>query len=434
MFDHFFAFLNKVDEIYWHIGMLMVLVPGVYFTIKTNFFQFKTFFKFTKCVRDLQECGKSNDHGVSPLRLYFASVGGMIGLGNIVGVVTAVLIGGPGALFWLWIASFSGMLIKYMEIYLGIKYRQKNKDGCYDGGPMYYLGRAFKNRYIPYVMAVLLCIYGVEILQFTVITDTLEKTFHINRFVAIGSLLLITFWTAIGGIKRLANICSLLMPIFIVSYVGMCLWVIFSHADSLIPYFKVVFESAFTGHAAVGCFAGSSFIIAAQQGIARGVYSGDIGIGFDSTIQAATKSHHPERQARMAIFSLATDSLVCTMSILVVLVTDLWKTSTCMLPSEYVATALSMYIKHADIFMGLLFFLAGFTTIIAYYSVGLKCARFVSEKYGPYVYAGYALIAFTFFSFFDQTKAQLVMSITSGLLLTLNVTGMFKLRKEIKFS
>lgn len=433
MFDYFFTLLEQLDELYWHVGMFMIVIPGAYLTWKSRFFQIKVFANFSKCILELQDCNKENDYGVSPLRLYFASVGGMIGLGNIVGVVTALLIGGPGALFWLWIASLSGMLIKYVEIYLGILHRVKNKKGCYDGGPMYFLGAAFKNKWVPITMAILLCIYGVEIYQFTVITDTLENTFHINRFAAMALLLGSILWTALGGIRRMANVCTLLMPVFIVLYVFMCLWVIFNNFGDLSGHFYNVFYSAFNGQSAVGGFAGSSVIMAAQQGIARGVYSGDIGIGADSTIQSATKTQHPERQARMAIFSLATDSLICTMSIMVVLVTNLWQLPHTMLPSEYVAKALSLYFPYTDIFMGALFFLAGFSTIVAYYSVGRTCARFVSEKYGALVYGIYAVCAFLFFSFFDQTKAQLVMSIVSGFLVTINIIGMLKLIRFVKF-
>jgi alanine or glycine:cation symporter, AGCS family len=432
--DSFFKILMVIDDFYWsHIGFTLVVCLGIYFTIKSKFFQFRTLASFGKTLRDLR-CEKGQDaQGIHPLRLYFASIGGMIGLGNVVGVVTAILIGGPGSLVWLWIASVFGMLIKYAEIYLGVKFRVKNDRGGFDGGPMYYLQRAFKGKAVPLIIAILLCIYGVEVYQFVIISDTLTNTFSLNRMSVIVGLIGLVVYTALGGINRLANVCAVLMPGFMVIYVLMCLYVIGANAGVLGDVFSSVFRSAFSSHAALGGFAGSTFILAAQNGIARAVYSGDIGIGYDATIQSETRAIHPERQARMAIFALLSDILVCTMSMLVVLVTGLWHKTPALLPSEYVATALSLHFPYMPYFMAVFFFLAGFTTIIAFFTVGMKCSRFLSEKWGEKAYLLYGVFAFSFFSFFDQSKVILIMSLSGGLLMLFNLVGIIKLRKHIEF-
>lgn len=433
MFDTFFDTLAIVDEFYWsYIGFSLVALAGLYFSYTTRFFQFRVLTQLKKTVTDLHKDSKSGDVGTNPLRLYFASVGGMVGLGNIVGVITAILIGGPGALVWLWLASFAGMLIKYSEIYLGVKHRVKNNQGGYDGGPMYYLRDAFGVKWISVVVCLLLCIYGVEVYQFTIVTDTLSNTFSLHKPGVIAVLLAATLYTGLGGIKRLANVCSVMMPIFMILYIVMCMLVIICNISELPNVLAVCFESAFTGHAALGGFAGSSMMMAAQHGIARAVYSGDIGIGYDATIQSETRTQHPERQARMAIFSVMTDAIVCSMSMLVVLVTGLWKVNG-MQASEYVAAALGTYFPHTPYFMAVFFFFAGYTTIIAYFAVGIKCAKFLSPKWGEKAYYLYAMCAFPFFSFFDQSKVILIMSLSGGLLMMLNLLGIFKLRKEIKF-
>lgn len=432
--DSFFTYLALVDDFFWsHIGFTLVILLGLYFSIKTRFFQFRTLFKLRQTVRDLQKESGQENTGVSPLRLYFASVGGIVGLGNVVAVIMALLIGGPGALFWLWIAAIFGMLIKYAEIYLGVKFRVPNNKGGYDGGPMYYLSQAFKPKIIPYISAVLLCIYGVEVYQFLVITDTMVSTFHFQRELTIIFLIGLIVYTVLGGINRIANICAVLMPIFLVTYVSMSMWIIFSNASLLPDALYSVFYSAFNGHAALGGFAGSSMVLAAQSGIARAVYSGDIGIGYDSTLQSETRSTHPERQARMAIFALATDSFICTMSIMIVLITGLWQTAPGLLPSEYVATVLSNYFPHMNYFMTVFFFLAGFTTIIAFFAVGMKCARFISAKWGEKIYMLYAILAFGIFSFYDQSTVMLIMSVSGGLLMLLNLAAIAKLRHHIEF-
>lgn len=434
MFDTFFTLLGSIDEFFWrYIGFTLVALCGLYFSYTTGFFQFKVLGQLKKTVCDLRKDGGDSDlAGTNPLRLYFASVGGMVGLGNIVGVVTAVLIGGPGALVWLWFASFSGMLIKYSEIYLGVKYRVANAQGGYDGGPMYYLRDAFGVKWISTFVCVLLCVYGVEVYQFTVVTDTLSQTFSLPKTLVIVGLLLGTLYAGFGGVKRLANICSVIMPFFIIIYVIMCLWVIGDHIGEIPEVLKLCFHSAFNGHAALGGFAGSSMISGAQNGIARAVYSGDIGIGYDATIQSETQTMHPERQARMAIFSITTDAIVCTMSMLVVLVTGLWKVGG-MQASAYVAHAFSHYVPRIEYFMAILFFFAGYTTIIAYFAVGIKCAKFLSPIWGEKVYYLYAICAFPFFSFFDQSQVILIMSISGGLLMLCNLAGILKLRKDIKF-
>ncbi|MCX7338595.1 MAG: amino acid carrier protein [Alphaproteobacteria bacterium] len=434
MLDNIFETLEIINSFFWsYIGFTLIIACGIYFTIKSNFFQFRTLKRPRKCIRDLHESAQKGHDGIHPLKLYFASVGGMVGLGNMVGIIMALMIGGPGGLFWLWVASFCGMLIKYGEIYLGVHFRVPNGRGGYDGGPMFYLKEAFRNRYIPLIVSILLCIYGVEVVQFLIITDTVVKFFAIDKHIVIIGLLAFTLYTGLGGINRLATICTILMPVFIIIYVIMCLWVLVNHASEIPNTLSIVFHSAFNGHAAVGGFAGSTFVLAAQKGIAQAVYSGDIGIGYDSIIQAETKTQHPEKQARMAVFALATDTIICTMSMLVVLVTKVWHGTDKMQPSEFITKALGMHFPYIETFMAIFFFLAGFTTIIAYFSVGIKSSAFIAPKWGRTIYIAYAIFAFSFFSFFDQNKVMLIMSLSGGFLMMLNLMGMIRLRHHIKF-
>lgn len=434
MLDSLFNILAIIDEFFWsYIGFTLVLMFGLYFSYKTKFFQFKVLTQLKKTVTDLHQDSKEQVVGTHPLRLYFASVGGMVGLGNMVGAVSAILIGGPGALLWLWVASFSGMLIKYSEIYLGMKYRVPNKEGGYDGGPMYYLKKAFNIKAIPLISAFFLCIYGVEVYQFLIVSETLSHSFAINKTFVVISLLLAVLYSGLGGIKRLVAICSVMMPAFMILYVCMGMWVIISNIGELPPALITIFHGAFNGHAPLGGFIGSTFVMAAQHGISRAVYSGDIGIGYDSLIQSDSRTLHPERQARMAIFSMITDSIICTMSMLIILVTGIWKIAPTLQPSEYIATALAQYFPGMPYFMGVFFFFAGYTTIIGYFAVGIKSAKFLWPTWGPRLYYAYAILAFPVFAYLDQTRVVLIMTLSGGLLMMMNLCGIFKLRKEIKF-
>lgn len=437
MIDQIFSVLSTADDFYWrYVGFFLVVLAGVYFSFKSRFYQIGVLGHLPATVKALAAYSKKEMPGVSPIRLYFASIGGMVGLGNIVAVVTALLIGGPGALFWLWIAAFAGMLIKYAEIYLGMKYRQANINNGYDGGPMFTIPKAFKGTggiILANLAALLLCIYGVEIFQFTVIVDTIQDNLPIQREYVILTFLAVTIYVGLGGIKRLANLCTLLMPLFIVLYVILCIWVITLNIELVPEMIITVFKSAFAGHAAVGGFAGSTLLMAAQQGAARAVYSGDIAIGFDSIIQSETKTHNFYYQARLAIVASFTDAIICTMSMVVVYLTGLWKDPVGFKTSEYVANALAMHIPHSQYFIVFIIFLAGFTTILAYFAVGLKAAKFLSPRYGKLLYYIYAIIAFWFFAHYDQTKVLLIMSLSGGLLILINLSYIMRLRKEVCF-
>lgn len=428
----FFSVLKTLDYWLWtYICSTLILCAGLFYTFRSRGYQFKVLGNLYKNIKTIKNETNHGSAGVHPLRLFFASAGGMIGLGNIVSIVAAVTVGGPGSIFWLWVASLAGMLIKYCEIYLGITYRVKNAQGCYDGGPMYYLKAAFNNNLIPVIVCVLLCIYGVEVYQFTVITDSIVEAFGIDRLTTILILLILVLYVTLGGVRRVANICSTLVPIFMLSYTSVCLWVIGSHYAKLPDIFSTILKSAFNGHAAVGGFVGSSILLAIQYGTSRAVYSGDIGIGYDSIMQSETCVKDPKMQAHMAIYAVFMDTFVCTMTLLLIVVTDTWTLN--LLPSQYVATALKPYIPYSEIFMLVLFFLTGFTTIISFFIVGIKCARYLSPKFGYWIYVLYASFAFVFFSFRDQTQVMLIMCVSGGLLMIFNVIGILKLRKIIKF-
>jgi AGCS family alanine or glycine:cation symporter len=428
-----FELLTQLDAMLWdYIGLIIILLIGLYLTIYSKFFQFRALFRVRTYVKDLIACAGKDKQGTNPIKLYFASVGGMVGLGNIVTVVSAVTIGGPGSLVWLWIASFLGMLVKYSEVYLGIKYRIKNSDKGFDGGPMYYLRVAFKNRILPIMVCVLLCIYGAEVSQFLILTDTIVTTFSLNRYLVIGILLFFILLTAVKGVKRFATVCTAMMPPFMLIYVALGIWIIVDHYSDLPNVFLLISSSFLDYKSQVGGIVSGGILLAAHYGVSRAVYSGDIGIGYDSIIQSETQTIYPEKQARMSIFALFTDSLICTISILILLVTGMWEAKG-LQPSEYVVSALKLYLPNVEYFMAILFVFAGFTTITGYLVVGQKCAKYLNKKYGQYLYILYSIFAFIFFSFYSQEQVILVMSVSGGLLMVINMLGVYKLRKSIEF-
>lgn len=432
--EQFFSYLSIFDQFFWsYIGFALVCGAGLYFTVVSKGAQFRILKNFSKYFKDILAEAAASDTGVHPLKLYFASTGGMIGLGNVVGISMAVILGGPGSVLWMWVASICGMLIKYAEIYLGTKYRIINANGQYSGGSLYYLQMAFSTKTVSYLAAILLCIYGAEIYQFTVLVDRIAHNMSFSRSAITVCLLLLVLYSSLGGIKRLSNICAWMMPIFIVGYLSLGLYILFCNYQAIPGILREIFTHAFTAKAALGGFAGSSMLYAAYMGISKTVYSGDIGIGYDSIVQSETKVSNPQKQACISIYALFTDTIICTTTAMIVLVTNSIYRTDISLPSDLIADIINQYLRWGDFFTTLMLFIAGFTTVIAYLTVGFKAAVFLLPRYGKPLYLFYSIGIFLFCSQYSQQKVMLIMSVASGLLVLINLAGIFKLRHKIKW-
>lgn len=433
----FLSFLTTFDDFIWsYIAFVLILLLGVLFTCKSKFAQFtqlpaffKLFYHFSKEASSKKENQKK---GVHPLKVFFASAGGNIGIGNVVGIVTAASVGGPGALFWVWIAGILGSIVKYSEVYLGIKFRQSDANNMYHGGPMFFLDKAYRTRIVSVIVAVLLCIYGVEIYQFSIIANTLASCWDVPKLMAIASLLFLVMYAVQGGLQRIGKICSLVLPFFMLVYCGMAFYILIQEIHTLPALFSSIFRSAFTGHGAIGGFAGCTVASTIRQGLSRAAYSGDIGIGFDSIIQSETSATNPQTQAQLSIVGVIVDNLVCTLSLLIVLASGVWHRAG-LEGSEIVEQALFFYFPYIRVFLPAFLFATGYTTIISYFLVGKKCANFICGNKGSKFYTVYGIIALPAFCFLPQDTALLVMSVSGALLLCLNLLGVFLMRKELIF-
>lgn len=427
-----FFTLELINEFIWgHIAFLLIFGLGLYFSLRSRLFQVRAFGPIlTAFLSFFKE--RRGGLGIHPLKVFFAAIGGCIGIGNVVGIVTAVQIGGPGALFWAWVGGLAGMVIQYAEVYLGMKYRIENREGSYDGGPMYFLPIAYKGRWIAFVISLLLCVYGVEIFMFNVMTDSFASNWRVNEYIVVVLLMVAILVVASGGINRVGEVCSALIPLFILLYMAMALWVIVQHSSELPSIFRSIFEGAFTPQAALGGFAGSTVMTTISMGLSRGAYSGDIGVGYTSVIYAESGTNKIGRQASMTIIGIFLDTfVVCSLSILVVLCTGHWHSGTDV--TLMVQEALGLYFPYMHIFMPIFLFLLGYTSILAYFVVGAKCAKFISPEWGPTIYYLYACVMLPVFAFVNATQAFVIMSLSGAFLLILNLTGIFLLRKQVRF-
>lgn len=433
MLDYYFALLNSLEDALWgYVGVPMLMSLGLYLSLQSNFLQIRKLPYVIKKFVALMKVREHHERGIHPLKAFFASIGGCVGVGNIVGICTAVQIGGPGALFWIWITAIAGSIIKYSEVYLGLRYRVQNNDGGYNGGPMYYLQRIFKTPFVPNLVCLLLCIYGVEVYQFSIVTDSIVTNFGVNQYAVVFIFLILVLFAASGGVRRVGNIASAIIPFFVALYVGMGLWVLGNNLTAIPLALNQVMSSAFTEAAAIGGFIGSSLMLTISQGVRRGCYTGDLGVGYASVIHSESSMKVPQVQASLAIFDIFLDTfIICTTSVMLILVTNVWHEP--MAASLMVQTALSQYFPYMHFFMPLFLFLLGYSTINAYFCVGLKCADFLSPRLGRPVYYTYAIIALVVFSFVGVDQAQTIMTIANGFLLVINCYGIFRLRRDICF-
>jgi len=431
--SQFFQVLDLFDDTIWsYFGFPIIVSLGLFLTWMSGFVQLRRFPEAAKTFIGYFKRSSGERPGVHPLEAFFACLGGCIGIGNIVAICTAVKFGGPGALFWVWITAILGMTMKYAEVYLGIRYRIKNESGGYSGGPMYFLQRIFKSMWIPSLFALLLCVYGVEVYQFRIVTESLSANFGWNSTAVALILLSLVVYAGSGGVKRVGDICSAVIPFFILIFIGMGLWVLVNNIGAIPGAVSLVFSSAFTGHAAIGGFAGSTLMMTISQGVRRGCYASDVGIGYAAVIYSESSSQIPEKQSSLIFVELFLDIfVVCTTSVMLILVTDLWKEP--IHESLMVQTALSQYFPFMDYFMPLFILMLGYSTIIAYFCVGIKCSEFLSPKRGRAVFYFFATVFFLTFTFLESGQALTVMSIIQLLLLILNAVGIFRLRKDISY-
>ena len=436
MVELFFRYLSMIDGYIWDvIAIPAILLLGLFLSIKARWFQIINFKKITHLFFSLVTTKHTVDkRGIHPLKAFFASLGGCMGIGNIVVVCTAVQMGGPGTIFWMWIAALIGMIVKYAEIYLGIKYRIKNHDDSYDGGPMYYLQQVTTNLWIPRIVCVLLCIYGTDMYMFRIVTHTMVSMWGLNHYLVIASLLFMIFYTTRQGISGVGTIASITIPIFFIVFTFTSGLIILKNLALLPAVFKLIFKSAFTGHAALGGFAGSSILMTMSQGMKRACYASDIGIGYAAVINSETEEADPAKQASLSIFGIFLDTFViCTMSVLLILITGLWNQG--IHEGHIVALAIEEYVSFTSILWPAFIFLLGYSNMIAIFSVGEKAATFLYPKHGKSLYALYAIIVFLLFSFVGSERQLLtIMSLSGVLLLLINLWGILALYKKISFT
>ena len=329
---------NFVNGLVWGIpAMVLILGTGILLSVLCGFPQFAKFGYIMKnTFGKAFEKTEAQKGSVSPIKAMFTALAASIGTGNIAGVSGAIALGGPGAVFWMWVSALLGMCTKFSEVVLAVKYRERNDAGDWVGGPMYYirngLGKSWA--WLGSAFAVLGCLaaYGIgNMTQVNTIAGTINTaisgivptTPEQQKVIAlvIGVLIaVLVFFILVGGIQRLGDVCSMIVPIMAVIYVVASLIVIFANIGAIPAAFKAIFVGAFNPSAVAGGLAGVGIKMAITKGVGRGIFSNEAGLGSAPIAHAAADVQHPVQQGIYGVFEVFMDTIVvCSMTALVVL-------------------------------------------------------------------------------------------------------------------
>jgi len=440
----FEKFITWIGNFAWGPYMIILLVgTGIYLTFKLMFIQIRGFKHAVELITGKYD--KNEDEGeITHFQALCTALSATIGTGNIAGVATAIASGGPGAVFWMWITAFFGMATKFTSCTLSLLYRKLNPDNTVSGGPMYYLEKGLKQKWLGILFAffALIASFGIgnmvqansvvsgvfdifpeSVTSFTVFNIPLLKIiFGFTLAVLVGLVI-------IGGVKRIAKVASFIVPFMAAGYVLGALWVILLNITKIPGLLVLIVKSAFTPHAAIGGFAGATVKEVIRFGVARGVFSNESGLGSAPMAHAAAKTKYPVREGLVAMLGPFIDTiLICSMTAFVILLSQAWTLS--VNGSQLTGAALSRVafnkclhgIGGFIVSFGLIFF--AFSTMISWSYYGDRCAQYLfgnkAVKLYRWLYVIFIVIGAT-------TKLELVWSISdamNGLMAIPNLIGL----------
>ncbi len=388
----FFMELNsKINSLVWGPPMLVLIVgTGIYLTTRTNFMSItKIGYVLKNTLLKMFDKSTVGEGEITPFQAVATALAATIGIGNIAGVATAIALGGPGAVFWMWLSAIFGMATKYSEVVLAIKYREKTPDGRFVGGPMYYIRNGLNLKWLAAIFAFFgaLAAFGIgNMTQANSVAAAMETTFGANKLVSGIVLAVATAAVVLGGLKRIAQVTERLVPFMAAFYIIGGIIILIIKASSIPAAFGLIFSSAFTGTAAVGGFAGSTIMMAARYGVARGVFSNEAGLGSAPIAHAAATTDSAVKQGLWGIFEVFMDTIVvCSITSLSIIVTGVWQTGE-------TGAALTTAAFNAGlpgpggiiVAVGVLLF--AYSTILSWEYYGERCAEYLfgSKAIMPY--------------------------------------------------
>ena len=374
-------FLNTASGIIWGpVTLVLLLGAGLYLTIGLKAMPWR---KTVTAFRLLWQGRKPEGEGdITPFQALMTALAATIGTGNIAGVATAIALGGPGAVFWMWLTALLGMATKYSEAVLAVRYREVDERGKHVGGPMYYIKNGLGARWhwlgAAFALFGMLAAFGIgNMVQANSVADAFESTFSIPTWLT-GLIITVAAGAVIlGGIDRIAQVAARLVPFMALAYVGGSLIIILGNLGAVPDALGTIVSHAFTGSAATGGFAGAAVWAAIRFGVARGIFSNEAGLGSAPIAHAAAQTNDPIHQGMIGMLGTFIDTIViCTMTALVIIITGAWTSGEtgAALSAQAYSSALPG-VGNYIISLGLVIF--AFTTILGWSYYGERCAEFL---------------------------------------------------------
>ena len=433
---------GAVNDVVWGPIMLTLLIgAGLFLSIKTKFIQFKKFgymMKNTILGMFSKNQHQKDESGVSPFQAVATAMAGTIGTGSIAGLATAIVSGGPGAVFWMWISALLGMVTKYSEIVLSLKYREKNEDGNWVGGPMYYIKNGLKLKWLAALFAIfamLACLGTGNATQSNSIAVALESTLGVNPYITGIVLTAIAVAVILGGMRRIASVNEKLVPIMAVFYVVCSVAALIVNIEKVPAAFALIFREAFNFKAAAGGAAGYGIMLAMHYGFSRGVFSNEAGLGSAPIAHAASSTKSPVEQGLWGMFEVFfTTIVICTLSALIILTTGIWETGTAQGSALSIASFNAIFPNVGGIIITLATVFFALSTILGWAYYGEVSIEYLSHnsKTAVRIYRC-CYIVFVFLG--AVGNLDLIWSISetmNGLMAIPNLIGIIGLSKVIK--
>ena len=371
--------ITRTSDFIWNYPLLILLVgTGLYFTIRLRFIQIRRFREgMARLFSGFSLHGKAaGKDGMSSFQALSTAVAAQVGTGNITGCATALVSGGPGALFWVWVSAFLGMATIYAEAVLAQMYKTKDTTGQIVGGPAYYIRAAFKGRFGKFLsaffsVAIILALgFMGNMVQSNSISDAFHNAFGINKIVMGAIVALIAAFIFIGGVRRLASVTEKLVPVMAIFYIIGCVIILIMHASALPLAIKQIFVLAFDPQAMAGGIAGVTIQQAMRFGVARGLFSNEAGLGSTPHAHALAKVERPQDQGVIAIVSVFIDTFV------ILTLTGLVLITSGLVPQGLTGTALTQaafaqsFGGFGDVFIAICMLFFAFSTILGWYFFG----------------------------------------------------------------
>ncbi|MED4729052.1 sodium:alanine symporter family protein [Aneurinibacillus migulanus] len=382
-------FLSVISDIVWGPPLLILLVgTGIYLTFRLSFLQFIELPHALKLAFSRNQ-DNSSKGDISHFQSLMTALAATIGTGNIAGVATAVVAGGPGAVFWMWITAVFGMATKYAEAILAVKYRITGENGQMSGGPMYYIERGLGWKWLAVCFAFLgsLAAFGIgSSVQSNSVASSVQASFGVNPWITATVLTAITALVILGGIKSIGRAASVIVPFMAIFYVLGGLVIIFMHIDKVPATISLIFTDAFTGQAMAGGAIGTVI----RYGVARGVFSNEAGMGSAPIAAAAAKTDHPGRQALVSMTGTFLDTIVvCSITGITLVMSGLY-TDKKLEGAALTTEAFSQMLPGPGgwiVTIGLIFF--AYSTVLGWSYYGEKCFEYL---FGNKSVVGYRIV------------------------------------------